>query len=307
MRCSIPCRARDQPAVARAAEPPARAIPWSWRLLRWLLGHLPVGLGRWIACRIGDGCCRYLPRWRRVALRNMRIVLGPRASRAAVRRAARAVFQNVALDYYDMIRAADLSAATLARQVTFDEAGWRAVRETLRAGRSVLVVSAHYGAIDIVGRILAVRGLRPVLVVDRVGASWQVDLLQWLRARNGWDLCVVGEGAGALRDLLAALQGGRLVFLLVDRNPQPTGIAVPFCGRTLTMSPAAARLARRSGALLVPAFCWRAGARYIVRVEPALPAADVETVTRQIAAVCERYIRRDPAQWLLLTPGWRES
>jgi lauroyl/myristoyl acyltransferase len=279
------------------------------RMLRWLLARLPEWLGRWIACRIGDLCYRFLPVSRRHGLRNMRQVLGARASRAIVRRSVRQVFRNVALNYYDMVRVSDLSAAVMAQKVVFDDAGWEPVQTYLREGRSIIVVSAHFGAIDIVGRILEVRGYHPALVVDRVGSPALFDLMNALRTRNGWNVFIYEEGLAVLRRLLALLAGGHFVFILADRNAKQAGIAVPFFGRPAVINTAIARLALRSGAVVVPAFCYREGTQYIVRIEPALnppgsPPPSLESLTQQIAATCEQYIRLHPEQWLLLTPVW---
>ena len=279
------------------------------RVLRRLLALLPEWLARWIARRIGDLCYRFLPVSRHHGLRNMRQVLGPRASRTAVRRAVRQVFRNVAVNYYDMVRVSDLSADVMAQKVVFDDAGWEPVQTYLREGRSIIVVSAHFGAIDIVGRILQVRGYRPALVVDRVGSPGLFDLMNALRTRNGWNVFIYEEGLAVLRRLLALLAGGHFVFILADRNAKHAGIPVPFFGKPAVINTAIARLALRSGAVVVPAFCYREGTQYIVRIEPALnppgnPPPSLESLTRQIVATCEQYIRRHPEQWLLLTPVW---
>jgi lauroyl/myristoyl acyltransferase len=85
------------------------------RVLRWLVAHLPVWLGRWLAKRGGDVAYYFAHRGRRAAISNMRHVLGPQATWSQVRRAAHNVFQNVGLDYYDMLRVSDLSDESLRR------------------------------------------------------------------------------------------------------------------------------------------------------------------------------------------------
>jgi KDO2-lipid IV(A) lauroyltransferase len=241
----------------------------------------------------------------------MRRVLGPRAPRAAVRRAARAVFRHIALNYYDLVRASDLRPRDVRRLVVLDESAWRRLAAYQAAGQSVLVMSAHYGAIDIVGRIVAARGLRPLLVVAPVGSPRAVALLRWLRTRNGWELLDAGEGLPAVLRLRAALTGGRMVFLLADRTPPGLGIPVPVAGGSLWMSTTPARLALHSGALVVPAFCRPVGDHYVIDIRPTLnplsaPAPDAVTLTRQIAAACSTMVQRDPGQWLLLAPSWAD-
>src|SRR3954449_10583670 len=113
------------------------------RVCRWLVAQLPVWFGRWAAMRAGDVAYYCATRGRRAAISNMRHVLGPEAGWGEVRRAAHKVFQNVGLDYYDMLRAPDLSDAELAREIIFDEVGFRRIQPLIAQGQSMIMVSAH--------------------------------------------------------------------------------------------------------------------------------------------------------------------
>jgi KDO2-lipid IV(A) lauroyltransferase len=289
---------------------------WVLRGLRWLVARLPVPVGRWLACRAGDGAYYLAGRGRRAAISNMRHVLGPQATWGAVRRAAHQVFQNVALDYYDLLRMPDLSDADLERQVIFDEAGFRGIRPLLDEGQRIIMVTAHYGAIDMAARILQLHGWKVAFLADRLGDSALLRFLRQVRERSGNEFLMHEEGAGMLRRLISTLRAGRTVGVLADRNvtlDAAGSLRVSFFGEEALLSTAIARLALRSKALIVPAFCYREGRKYVVTIGTPItpgvtdqPEQDVATLTRRIAAVYEQMIGRHPEQWLLLSPVWPE-
>ncbi len=287
------------------------------RVCRWLVARLPVWLGRWLACRAGDLGYYLAARGRRAAISNMRHVLGPGASWGQVRRAAHKVFQNVALDYYDMLRVPDLSDEALRREVIFDEAGFGRIRPLINEGHSLIMLSAHYGAIDMAGRVLQAHGWKVALLADEVGGNRIFQFMRSVREKSGAEMLPHQEGIAMLRQLIGTLRAGRTVGVLADRNANVegnSGIRVPFFGEDMVMSSAVARLALRSKALIIPCFCYREGRKYIVQIEPPItpttsdqPEHDVETLTRKVAAIYEKYIQRHPEQWLLLSPVWQDA
>ena len=119
------------------------------------------------------------------------------------------------------------------------------------------------------------------------------------------------KGATAARAMVAALKRGDSVGILVDQKLNE-GIALPFFGRDAMTSTAPAKLALRFRA---PVLCIRlerlGGANFRLTVRPPLPLpdsgdadADTESVTRQINAVVEGWIRERPEQWLWLHRRW---
>lgn len=287
------------------------------RVCRWLVARLPVWLGRWLACRAGDLAYYLATHGRRAAISNMQHVLGPAATWRQVRRAAHLVFQNVALDYYDMLRVPDLSDEALRREVIFDEAGFKEIRPLINDGRSLIMLSAHYGAIDMAGRILQAHGWKVALLADQVGSNRLFQFIRSVREKSGAEMLPHEEGVGMLRRLILTLRAGRTVGVLADRNISVegnSGVRVLFFGEDTIMSSAVARLALRSKALIIPCFCYREGRKYIVQIEPPItptvtdhPQLDIETLTRKVAAVYEKYIGRHPEQWLLLSPVWQDG
>ena len=285
-------------------------------VVRWLVARLPIWCGRWLACRAGDLAYYCATRGRRAAISNMYHVLGPQATWREVRRAAHKVFQNVGLDYYDLLRVPDLSDEELKREIIFDDAGFRRIEPYLAEQRSLIMLSAHFGSIDMAGRVLQAYGWRVAMIADQVGGSRLFQFLRSVRERAGNEMLPHEEGVGMLRRLVQTLRSGHTIGMLADRNAtveEGAGIRIPFFGHNMTMSTAVARLALRSKAPIIPCFCYREGRKYIVRIEqPIIPIIsnelerDIEALMQKIADVYEQIIRQHPDQWLLLSPVWPE-
>ena len=121
------------------------------------------------------------------------------------------------------------------------------------------------------------------------------------RERTGAKL-VPADGTG-VRALHRALRSGEVAGILPDQDPgRGSGVFVPFFGvpaRTIT---ATSRLARMSGAAVVPYYpVRRPDGRYRVRVLPALenfPGEDATADAARINALIEGWAREAPEQYL---------
>ncbi|HEY4583206.1 MAG TPA: lauroyl acyltransferase [Lysobacter sp.] len=177
----------------------------------------------------------------------------------------------------------------------------------IAAGRGVIVLAPHYGNWELLNQWLASR--TPLAILYAPPESLVMDaFLNRVRAAQGDTSRVTqirAEAAGA-RQLFKWLQGGGVVGILPDQQPkQGDGEFAPFFGRTaLTMS-LAGRLAVRTGATVLLAWCERigedaGGPRFALHVEPA-PAdvadRDVATSVAALNRAVEQVARRDPAQY----------
>jgi KDO2-lipid IV(A) lauroyltransferase len=130
--------------------------------------------------------------------------------------------------------------------------------------------------------------------------------LRRVRANAGAGVEQVRAEGPAVRQLFRRLQAGGTVGILPDQQPKAgDGVFAPFFGReALTMS-LLPRLAARSDAAVLMAWCERIGddrdaPRYAVHVEPAPDAvsdADPRVGAGALNAAVERIARRDPAQY----------
>jgi hypothetical protein len=149
----------------------------------------------------------------------------------------------------------------------------------------------------------------PVHVITRQFRSAFAQAL-WRRLRRGGP-SLLPAGASA-RAVLDALKRNEIVVFVLDQHVPPgRAVWVPFFGRPAATDPDLVRLARASGAAVVPIFTRREGRCHPIEIQPALAlelgrgeAALVEATTR-CAAVVEAAIRAVPDQWLWIHRRWK--
>jgi len=111
------------------------------------------------------------------------------------------------------------------------------------------------------------------------------------------------------------LRRGETVGVLMDTNmTPPQGVFVDFFGRKACTASGVARVAKRTGAAVVPAFAiWDdALGKYRLHLEAAIPTvctgddeADAIANTQNYTAAIERIIRAHPEQWLWVHRRWK--
>jgi Kdo2-lipid IVA lauroyltransferase/acyltransferase len=176
-------------------------------------------------------------------------------------------------------------------------------------GKSYIFFSAHYGNWEIAALAATQAGFA-VAQIYRAPNNPLIDRLI-NEARGESPGGRIAKGPAAARGLLAALERGNALCLLVDQKMND-GIAVPFFGRDAMTAPALARLARRFDSIVVPARVERVGgARFRLVCEPPLAVpktkdahADVLALMTEVNATIERWIRAAPAQWFWLHRRW---
>jgi KDO2-lipid IV(A) lauroyltransferase len=94
----------------------------------------------------------------------------------------------------------------------------------------------------------------------------------------------------------------------------PQGVFVNYFGRPACTAGGIARLAKRTGAAVLPAFTiWdEALGKYRIRFEPAIPTvctedddADAVANTQNYTAAIEQAVREHPNQWLWVHRRWK--
>jgi len=259
------------------------------------LGYLSADLGaRLLPAPLADGAARRIARAVHALAPPARGILEanlerlfPNVSAKRRREWSRRAFENFALSLADFLRLARLDRAALERGV--EVRGRDHLERARGTPRGVLVLSAHVGCWERGAAFLAAHGRR-VHVVARPHPSRAVE--GWFTRRRG------DRGVAALRDralwvgAARALRAGHWVALMGDRRP-PAGRGSPCAW--------AAALARRTGALLLPAVMVRLpGGRHVACFEaPLTPGACVAGGYREIL---QRYVKRYPDQWLGFEP-----
>ena len=193
--------------------------------------------------------------------------------------------------------------------------GWEPFHAAIGSGRGVLLVTTHLGNWEAGSAVLTRFGVRPLVLTAPEPGAQLTGLRAEARARSGVDTLVVGADPFAFVGVIQRLQAGGVVALLVDRPPAGHGVEVDFLGRQILASPAAAELARATGAVILPVFVVREGDRYCAH---ALPIVEYErralgsreervALTGRVLREFEPMVRRYPDQWYHFVPVWPEE
>lgn len=296
---------------------PARRWTPAWQrlalaLLLRLTGHVQR-LSRPRAMRLGERLGRWAHaiarRYRRKALRNLYLVHGetmtPREREDLVRR----VFLHFGKLLVDFLRMPALDAAEQKALVSRCE-GFEHVEAGLAAGRGVIILTAHFGNWEFLGRWLALQNV-PLTVVARAPEDPTFSgYIRQMRESAGYKQ--LDKGASA-RELLARLRHGEAVGILPDQNSGD--VFVPFFGVPVGTVAGPASLGLRTGAAVVPSYCLlEPDDTYRMVFLPPLDThstgdanADVARVMTEANRVLEEMIRRHPDQWLWLHNRWKSS
>ena len=175
----------------------------------------------------------------------------------------------------------------------------------LARGRGVIVAAPHYGNWELLNQWLAARTPLAVLYAppeSKVGEAF----LNRVRAAQGdaQRVTQVRAEASAVRELLRRLKDGGVVGILPDQQPkQGDGAFAPFFGVPALTMTLLSRLAAKTGASVVIAWCERIDAHgpgfalHIEAVDAAVADPDTARAVAALNAAVERVARRDPAQY----------
>ncbi len=257
---------------------------------------------------LGWAWYRLVPVRRSVARANVARALGPALDAAAREAVVRGMYRHLGRAFVELVRGAGRPPVALAAEL--DVRGRAHLDAALAEGRGALVLTAHLGNWEVLVRAGAAPG-GPVPIVPRRFRAPGAEPA-WPGLRRGGAGLIVAEGGA--RAVVAALAAGEVVGYVLDQHMPPRrAVWVPFFGQPAATSPDLARLARLTGAAVVPLFTWRGpDGRHVVEVQApvTLPrtadvAADILEGTRRCAAVVEAAVRAHPEQWLWIHRRWK--
>lgn len=276
-----------------------------FRLAKWLCNLLPLWVSYRAALVIGDILYLLSFRVKSNLLDNIRHVTGQRDGGIV-----RKIFRHLALNHVDLFLTPRLSADSLGKRLELE--GFDYLLEALAKGKGVILASIHMGCPDVVAQWLAFKGFRVTVPAEVIDPPALFQFMTELRSSHGLRFIPV---KGPLIELVRALHRGETIALALDRDASESGVKVNFFGEPARLPDGAPRLAYRTGAPIVMAFCirkpnnsfkvWVEPPLYVNRERPKEEA--IAEAHRKIIAMMEKYIRAYPEQWLLSVPLWKES
>jgi len=177
--------------------------------------------------------------------------------------------------------------------------GMENLQQAVDAGKGVLLLSAHFLVPEVGGRYLS--GLSQFNAMYRRSSNKLMDhLILTQREKRLGRLFSTKD----VRSVIRSLRKGETVWYATDQNSsRKESVFVEFFDITASSSTATARLAKMTGATVIPFLATRRpdGGGYDLRLEPALenyPTGDLKADTQRINDMVEAWVREYPAQYL---------
>ena len=281
----------------RAAEWVLYALAW---LLRWITWPLPTWFLSGMVAPVGALAIMALPKIRRRAYDNLELVWPEKSpvERHRIAWAAARQFTRLSVEYARLDR--------LVRSVELNVTGTEHLQKALEAGKGAVLVSAHYGNWE-AARLAAMQAGAETGIIYRAFNNRYLD-------RFTMDLIpcagapVLQKGRQGMRQLVSHVARGGFVMILVDQRNSGAPF-LDFLGHPAETVTAAADLAARTGAALIPARAVRnvAARRFDVSFEPAIQGEDPEAMMQSVNDRISAWVEEHPEQWFWFHRRWRHT
>jgi len=189
--------------------------------------------------------------------------------------------------------------------------GLENLREARKKDKGVCLATLHLGSGDLALCLLAKIGVPINLISKHFKSDWLNNI--WFGMRKKIGIRFTPEEKSSFQILRALKNKDVVVFVIDQFMGPPVGVKTNFFGRETGTAAGLALFAIRSGAPVLPAYCYRRkDGKIVVGFDPIIPLKvtgdmkfDLERNTQIFTEWVEKIIRIFPDQWLWLHRRWK--
>lgn len=270
---------------------------------------LPVAVRYWMADRLGDLLYILSAGYRQNVRSNLSHVHAASGRPPPRARDVHNVFRVSARNWADLLAVPGRSREQFLSEVRLSPGSIERLDEALARGKGCVLITAHVGAFDYVGHYLHARGYKLTIVTGRTTARLVFDAVTYLRQANG--LPLVEATPSGVRRAIQAVRQGNCAVIVSDRDFFQNGLRLQFFGEETTLPPGAVRIARDTGASIVPVYGRRVPGGHEVTIHGPFEVQRTEDLQYDLqvgmAAVVdslELALADAPDQWVMFQPVW---
>jgi KDO2-lipid IV(A) lauroyltransferase len=285
---------------------------WCAMALSWAFFLTPTPVRYWFADRLSTFTARRSRTYAANVRENVRQAHGGAISGEELDRAVTNIFKVSGRNFMDLITFARVSQRTFRSSITVVEGDWSILENAVAQGRGVIFVTGHVGCFDFLGHLFRARGYKLTIVTGRTTSRFVFDGVTWLRGAHGNTM--VEPTPSGVRTVIRALRRGECAVFLSDRDFFQNGREVTLFGRETTLPPGAIRIARDTGAVIVPVFTRRLRRGHELRILESFTVpstgdleADLDAGMASLTEVLEDGIGTYADQWVMFQSVWPDE
>ncbi len=183
----------------------------------------------------------------------------------------------------------------------------------LKAGKGVILVSAHFGNFPLMLVKLSLEGYKTAVIMRPLKEGRVEEIFEAERLRIDIKTILSIPRRACVEEAIRSLRNNRSLLIPLDQNFGTSGVFVNFFGAKAATATGPVVLAQRTGAAIVPCFIVRRNDdTHDIFFEPPLKLEngkdELEVIARniqRITDIIERYIRKYPSQWSWIHRRWK--
>jgi len=304
--------------------PPRKFLPnlskfFQKKFNSWLIRFLPFSVSRRYIIALGWFYYLFKPQEKALITKCVIQVNKGKANGRELRKIVRRTFRGIFEHYHEKLFVAytKLSRTTRFLLTKVQTEGESCLKEALEAGRGVLLVTGHFGAVEFLPGVLALKGY-PVSMICRFQTSRLRDVLIDKAKTIGLNL-IDADAGHTLFGALKALKNGHIVITEGDEFEEWRSFdhqEISFLGVQLGYDRTLDLIHKRSKAPVVNVLCPRHGKqKYTLKFTPVTTGnADNSQVGKAVLQILEEAALAAPEQWYqwkkfgqLLEPQWEDK
>jgi len=276
---------------------------WFGIFLLWLTIQLPFSWVMMLGRTIGRLGFRFAKKRRCIADINLQLCF-PEWDEAKRQQILKAHFEALGMGLFEIPMGWWTASSRLQKLAHVE--GLEHLEQALQKGKGVILLSAHFTSLELGGRLLSLHTPFHAMyrshdnpVIEKIMAGSRTHRLEKAIPRDD------------VRGMIRSLKGNHAVWYAPDQNTQrKAAVFVNFFGQVASTNTATARLAKLTGAAVVPYHVVRHedDSGYHVILEPAwadFPTGDLAADTQRVNDIIEGWVRENPAQYLWIHRRFR--
>lgn len=238
---------------------------------------------------------------KRLIERNIRDMLEGRDERY-IRNTIRQTYKGIFAHYFEKMFSAfkDISQIRRFVQMKFEIRDEEIIRNALKSGKGVILVTAHWGAVEFIPWVLGLKGYPISVILECTTKRLENALHQQAKQIDAELLCNSSDASVFFR-ALESLKSNRLLMTEcdeVDTWRKRDNLTIELFGKKLFFDPTLNILARRSGAAVVGVFLQRVSRnRYTLICEPISRGEQGTDSARKAFSLWQKHVNEHPEQW----------